>query len=130
MNGNGVVNVMRESTWFRLRSVLIPLALVLVVLVSACAKKAAPVVVPQAPTYPNFVFPAVPANFAALPAAGSHETAWQFLQAGNFRAAERSFAQALKQSPAFFPAEAGMGYLELARRDFDKALDRFDRAIV
>ena len=44
-------------------------------------------------------------------------TAWQWLQAGDARAAERSFAAALKAAPDFYPAEAGLGYVALARKD-------------
>src|SRR5690606_31193793 len=52
-----------------------------------------------------------------------------WLQAGDLRAAERQFAAALKASPDFYPAEAGLGYVELAGKDHEKAADRFKRAV-
>ena len=44
-----------------------------------------------------------------------HDRAWTFLQAGDLKNAEREFATALKTTPAFYPAEIGLGYVELAR---------------
>jgi tetratricopeptide (TPR) repeat protein len=55
-----------------------------------------------------------------------HELAWQWLQAGYPRTAERQFEQLLKKSPGFYPAEAGLGFVELATQDFENAVRRFD----
>jgi tetratricopeptide (TPR) repeat protein len=43
--------------------------------------------------------------------------------------ADRELATALKTTPGFYPAEAAGGYLELARKDPDAAVERFDRAL-
>ena len=55
---------------------------------------------------------------------------WQWLQIGDLKAAERNFASSLKLTPDFYPAEAGLGYVALARKDHDAALQHFDRAVV
>jgi len=95
---------------------------------TACARRTvAPVV--TVPRFPDFIFPEVPADLRAAAAAERHTTAWQFLQAGDFRSAERSFGAALKASPGFFPAETGLGYLDMAKRDYKDAVARFDRAL-
>ena len=61
--------------------------------------------------------PAVPASFAGSPAAASQDRGWAFLQAGDLETAEREFEAALKTTPAFYPAETSLGYVELARKD-------------
>jgi tetratricopeptide (TPR) repeat protein len=104
--------------------------LVLGLVVAGCAKKA-PVAVPvvTAPTFPEFLRPGVPAAFANTPAANLQTRGWAFLQAGDLKSAEREFSAALKGAPAFYPAEASLGYVELARKDPKAALPRFDRAL-
>ena len=54
--------------------------------------------------------------------------AGSWLQAGDLRAAERNFTAALKQSPAFYPAEAGLGYVALARQEAQGAALRTSTA--
>lgn len=106
--------------------------LALLATVAACARPAPPVVNPvvsYAPRFPEFIAPVVPADLAGTRAAGSHDLAWRFLQAGDLRNAEREFSTALKTSPAFYPAEAGLGWLETARKDLRAALVHFDRAL-
>ena len=100
-----------------------------VVFLSACAPKTAPAPVVTAPTFPDFMRPAVPAAMADGPAAASESRGWAFLQAGDLRTAEREFAAALKTQPAFYPAETSLGYLELARKDVKAALPHFERAL-
>ncbi len=96
----------------------------------ACApKKPAVLPAPGAPHYPEFVYPAPPARLATAVSAARHQTAWQALQAGDLRAAERDFAAALKQEPDFYPAEAGLGYVALARKDNKSAASHFARAL-
>jgi tetratricopeptide (TPR) repeat protein len=99
------------------------------VFLSACAPKMVPAPVVTAPKFPEFTQPAVPPALADGPAASSASRGWAFLQAGDFRTAEREFAAALKAQPAFYPAETSLGYLELARKDARAALPHFDRAI-
>jgi tetratricopeptide (TPR) repeat protein len=110
---------------FVMRKVL----LAALVLVSACAPKVVSVPVVTAPKYPEFREPAVPPALAAGPAAQSHERGWAFLQVGDLKTAEREFADALKTTPAFYPAETSLGYVELARKDAKAALPHFDRAL-
>jgi len=105
------------------------LLLASVVFLSACAPKTAPAPVVTAPKFPDFMRPVIPAAMANGPAAASASRGWTFLQAGDFRTAEREFASALKVTPAFYPAETSLGYLELARKDAKAALPHFDRAI-
>ena len=105
------------------------LLLAALVLVSACAPKVVSVPVVTAPKYPEFREPAVPPALADGPAGQSYARGWAYLQAGDLRTAEREFADALKMTPAFYPAEASLGYLELARKDAKAALPHFDRAI-
>ena len=96
--------------------------------VGACAAKKPPDL-PPAPgvaKYPDFIFPAAPARLAQ-PA--RHQVAWQWLQAGDLRAAERNFNAALKEAPAFYPSEAGLGYVALAKNDNKAAASHFDRAL-
>ena len=59
----------------------------------------------------------------------AHETAWQFLQAGDLDRAEREFQAVLKRSPAFYPSDAALGYVELARKNYPPALEHFDRVL-
>lgn len=93
---------------------------------AACAPKPAPVVT-VAPRYPAFPFPAVPPELGADPAlVAEHETAWQRLQAGDLREAERAFKSVTERSGAFYPSHAGLGYVALARRDFREALQHFE----
>src|SRR5215210_906174 len=82
---------------------------------AGCAAKA-PAVVPvvTAPKFPEFIRPAVPPSYANTAAANFEARGWAFLQAGDLKAAERELATALKTAPAFYPAEASLGYLELA----------------
>jgi tetratricopeptide (TPR) repeat protein len=101
----------------------------LVVAASACAPKIVPSPVATAPKFPEFTPPAVPAALAGSQSAANFDRGWRFLQAGDFRAAEREFSLALQASPAFYPAEGGLAYLDLARRDPKNALPRFDRAL-
>jgi tetratricopeptide (TPR) repeat protein len=95
--------------------------------VSACAPKTIPP--PAVPKYPGFAFPAVPEALEASPAAASHRVAWNALQSGDLRQAERRFGASLKNAPDFYPSEAGLGYVALARKDFQAATDRFTRAL-
>ena len=100
-----------------------------VVLLSACAPKMVPAPVVIAPKFPDFMRPAVPPAMADSPAAASTSRGWAFLQGGDLKTAEREFAAALKTTPAFYPAETSLGYVELARKDARAALPHFDRAL-
>ena len=109
----------------------LPLAVCLLgsLLVCACAPKIVPAPVVTAPRFPEFIRPAVPEAFATSRATENEARGWAFLQTGDLRSAEREFAAALKAAPAFYPAEASLGYVELARKDGKAALAHFDRAV-
>jgi tetratricopeptide (TPR) repeat protein len=97
---------------------------------AGCAKKV-PAAAPPAGVsrFPDFVFPDVPAPLGAGPARLTHQSAWQWLQAGDLKAAERNFSSALRLTPGFYPSEAGLGYVALARKDAKEAAGHFDRAL-
>ena len=102
----------------------------MLVLLAGCAKK--PVNVPApvgAPRFADFVFPAAGADVAVPEVVNRHRAAWQMLQAGDPKSAERDFSEILKQAPDFYPADAGLGYAALARKDAQAALGHFDRAL-
>lgn len=100
---------------------------VVLALASSCAKKPAVTpTAPGAPHYPDFIFPSAQAtNDVSVP----HQAAWNTLQAGDARGAERQYAALLKRVPDFYPAEAGLGYTSLARRDSGTALSHFEKAL-
>src|SRR5262245_44502447 len=109
-----------------MRRLLLPAALVWL---SACAPKVIPTPVVTDEKFPQFRQPAIPGALASSPAAYSMSRGWAFLQSGDLKTAEQEFDLALKLTPAFFPAEASLGFLELARKDAKAALPHFDRAI-
>ena len=103
----------------------------LLILAAACAPKTIPA--PPAvstPKYPDYIFPAPPAGIGTPAAIERHQAGWGWLQAGDLRSAERNFSAALKQSPPFYPAEAGLGYVALAQKKPKESLVHFDRAVV
>ena len=103
----------------------------LLVAAAACAAKVPPA--PPAvttPKFPDYIFPAPPQSLGTPAAVERHQAGWQYLQLGDFRAAERNFGSALKQSAGFYPAEVGLGYTALARNNTKEALSHFDRAIL
>ncbi len=106
------------------------LAIALTALAAACAPALAPAPVVTAPKYPDFVFPAAPAGVASGDLSLRQQRGWQFLQAGDVRGARREFGAALKTSPGFFPADAGLAYASLADRDYADAISRFDRVLL
>ncbi len=97
----------------------------------ACAPKRPTLPGPAlSPKFPEFVYPSPPARLGPPTAAAAHEAAWQWLQAGDLRTAEKSFTAVLKEAPEFYPSEAGLGYVALAKKDFRTATSHFDRALV
>ena len=83
-----------------------------------------------APHFPDYVFPAVPGAAGGRRSVDAlHELGWQWLQAGDPKAAERNFTAALRQAPGFYPSEAGLGYAALARKDNKEAATHFERAL-
>jgi len=110
------------------RSRVLLVACLLAAMVAArCAPRAPVLNLP--PQYPDFVFPAVPAELAATPQTAQHARAWQLLQAGDLRSATVAFTDVLSRAPAFYPAEAGLGYVAMAQQSYDTAVERFTRAL-
>ncbi|HEX5473026.1 MAG TPA: tetratricopeptide repeat protein [Vicinamibacterales bacterium] len=107
------------------------LALTIAALVAGCTHERVPLVAPTvvSPRYPDFVFPAAPPAVGTPALADQQHVAWQFLQAGDLKTAERAFTALAKQHPGFYPAEAGAGYVSLGRKDAASAVSRFDRAL-
>jgi tetratricopeptide (TPR) repeat protein len=103
--------------------------LLAVVLASACAPKTVPLPDVTNPKFPDFVAPPISPEDATSPVAAAEARAWQFLQAGDLKTAERELSVALKAAPAFIPAETALGYVELARKDPKAALPHFDTAL-
>ncbi len=111
-----------------MRQRALPALLVSVALWAAACGPKTPPVAPGAAHYPEFVSPVVPA-VAGSPDGEALSRAWQALQAGDVGAAERQFAGVLKRQPRNDAALTGLGYAELAKRDPDKAIARFDQAV-
>jgi predicted negative regulator of RcsB-dependent stress response len=103
--------------------------LALLVGIAACTPRLVPAPVVTAPRFPEFLEPVVPADLASSRAAVNQDRGWRFLQVGDFKNAAREFGLALKAASTFYPAEAGLGYLELAQKDAKASLSHFDRAI-
>jgi Tfp pilus assembly protein PilF len=102
---------------------------VLCVLMAACGPKIVPLPTVSFPRFPDFIAPMVPAEFGGTLVAENQVRGWTFLQAGDLRNAEREFTLALRTTPDFYPAEIGLGYVELADRDPKAALAHFDRVL-
>ena len=99
-------------------------AVMALVSVAACVTRV-PVV--ATPSYPEYLFPAVPVEYAASSEARRQQDAWTFLQAGDLMSARTRFAALLDSSPAFYPAETALGWVSVARGDYQSAVGYFDR---
>jgi tetratricopeptide (TPR) repeat protein len=111
------------------RAALVAILFTLVA-VAGCAAKRAPAMPPTStPHFPDYVFPSIPGQIASPGIGALHELGWQWLQAGDPKTAERNFTAALRQSPGFYPSEAGLGYSALARKDSKEAASHFERAL-
>ena len=106
------------------RRCLTGVALVALVGAAACVTRVPVVAIPS---YPEYLFPAVPAEYAVSSEARRHEEAWMFLQAGELMMARTRFAALLDSSPGFYPAETALGWVNLARGDHQAAVGYFDR---
>jgi tetratricopeptide (TPR) repeat protein len=103
--------------------------LLLVSLLSACGAKLPPAVAGP-PHYPEFIFPSLtPPDPQLASLAAQHQSAWQVLQSGDAAGAERAFQAVLKKSPSFYPSEAALGYVELARSNYTQAVAHFDHVL-
>ena len=105
------------------------LAVVIVLIATACAGRAIPPAAPVADKYPDFMYPTLPAALQKAAGTDRLEPGWRFLQSGDTRNAAREFEAALKQNPQLYPARAGEAYVALARDDHDRALATFDATL-
>jgi tetratricopeptide (TPR) repeat protein len=112
-----------------MRRVALSVLCLALVAAAACAPKVVTVPTVSAPRFPDFIPPVVPSDLADSAAAAGHARGWTFLQAGDLKNAEREFAAVIRATPAFYPAEIGLGYVQLADRDPKAALPHFDRAL-
>jgi len=99
------------------------------VLAAACATNP-PVPAATAPRFPDFPKPVAPATLGApAEVIERHDAAWQRLQAGDLGGARRDFGQVLNQAPDFYPAETGLGFVDVAAREYEAATRWFERAL-
>ena len=112
-----------------MRTLAVSTLVLLLVTAAACAPRTIAVPVVMVPKFPEFVMPEVPPALAGTAAVPVYDRAWGFLQAGDFRSAERDLAVALRATPTFYPADAASGYVALAQSDAKAALAAFDRAL-
>ncbi len=110
-----------------IRRASLALCVLQVALLAACAARVPPV--PAVPQYPDFMYPALPEPLKGTAGAERIESGWRYLQANDLRNADREFASAIDRSPALYPAQAGAGYVDLARRDYDEAVADFEAAL-
>ena len=102
----------------------------LAVLAASCGRAVAPPVV-TTPHYPDYMFPTLaPPDPRMGDLMREHDAAWRWFQAGDLARAETEFAAILKRSPQFYPSETALGYLELARKNFEASAARFDRVLM
>jgi tetratricopeptide (TPR) repeat protein len=102
--------------------------LVLLFVAAGCAAPIVPTV--STPRFPRYPTPEIPANLRIGPVERTqHERAWQWLQAGEPERAVTEFSRVLTLAPGFYPAEAGLGFAQLAIGRPEQAAERFSRAL-
>ena len=94
-----------------------------------CARTVAPPIV-TTPRYPDYIFPTLsPPDPRMADRLREHDAAWRWFQAGDLARAEAGFLALLKRSPEFYPSETALGYVEVARKNLEAAVARFDRVL-
>ncbi len=101
---------------------------VLLMATTACGARTPPAL-PDPLRHPEFMYPAVPEALRGRAGAERIDEGWRFLQNDDFRSAEREFREAASRSPSLYPAHAGAGYVDLARRGYADALLDFSAAL-
>jgi tetratricopeptide (TPR) repeat protein len=82
------------------------------------------------PAYPDLVAPEIPTRLnIAADLRQLHTEAWQRLQAHDLRSASSAYAAVLQKQPEFYPAEAGLGMVALANKQYKPAAARFTAAL-
>lgn len=105
-------------------------ATLLAVAVTACVSTPKTPGGSAASKYPEFPVLEVPAALNATPVQRDGlALGWQRLQAGDLRGANREFGRLLQGSPAFYPAEAGLGFAALADRKYPPAVTHFTAVV-
>lgn len=100
---------------------------------AGCASRppatAGPAPATPAPAAVAYPVPDIPASLTVPPdVRAQHAEAWRLFQAGDTRGASRAFSDILKKAPRFYPAEAGLGFVQLAGRQYRNASARFTTA--
>src|SRR5215204_1592873 len=102
----------------------------LLIMSTACATRMAPApALPAVLKHPDFMFPVVPQALQRAPGVDRIDPGWRYLQNDDVRNASREFTAALKVNPRLYPAQTGEAYVELARRDHDRAIAAFDAVL-
>ena len=83
-------------------------AILLVFVSGACAARL-PIVVD--PAYPTFLFPSVSGEYEGTRLASFHQEAWTYLQLGDLLRSEARYTALLAESPSFYPAITGLGWV-------------------
>jgi tetratricopeptide (TPR) repeat protein len=126
--------VSHQSLWYQVSHQFrwhraLALSLLVASLVAGCARTVAPPVV-TTPRYPDYILPTLsPPDPSQAGLLRDHDAAWRWFQAGDLSRAEAGLAAVLKRSPAFYPSDTALGYLDLARKNFEAAAQRFDRVL-
>jgi Tfp pilus assembly protein PilF len=103
----------------------VALGLVLGLATGGCTVNPPPVVV-TTPKYPDFPALVVPASLKPSTDTTTRlDVAWRRLQSGDLTGARRDYAALVQQVPTLYPAEAGLGYVALAGRDYKEAAADF-----
>ncbi|MFN7979993.1 MAG: tetratricopeptide repeat protein [Vicinamibacterales bacterium] len=110
----------------RSRSTLLALAMA-AVLAASCAPVEPPAIAPTTPQHPEYVFPAAPAGTPQV-TLDRLTRGWQRLQANDLGGAEKELQALVTAQPAFAPARAALGYVDLARKRGEAAVAHFDAA--
>jgi tetratricopeptide (TPR) repeat protein len=115
------------------RAVVVVTFVTLALAASSCLSTAPRPATPAATTttaakdYPT---PDVPASLTVAPEVREqHLAAWRQFQSGDARGASRVFSQIVKKQPAFYPARAAQGFVQLAAGQYKNANARFSEAI-
>ena len=99
-------------------------------MITACAARTATApALPAVLKHPDFMFPVIPQALQRAPGVDRIDPGWRYLQNDDVRNASREFAAALKVNPRLYPAQTGEGYVDLARRDHDRAIAAFDAVL-
>jgi tetratricopeptide (TPR) repeat protein len=105
------------------------MCVLLAAVAASCARTVAPPVV-TTPRYPDYMFPTLsPPDPRLDDRLREHDAAWRWFQAGDLARAEAGFLAVLKRSPQFYPSDTALGYVEIARKNLDPAIARFDRVL-